>query len=152
MIRHCNDGRHYHRISHCAAVEIDGNNGEKEWGCMDAHPRLMEECGIPFGAWPGGYCNQANNEEELNAILLQHGGKCTAPAYEYLDDRCRTLFIQTRRPVVAGEELLVDYGYSATRQTQWGFGLKAKVPRVKSKYAFRPRTTKTRKYGDTIID
>ena len=96
MIRHCNDGKHYHRISHCSAVEIDGSNGEKEWGCMDAHPRLMEECGIPFGAWPGGYCNQANNEEELNAILLQHGGKCTAPAYEYLDDRCRTLWLPAK--------------------------------------------------------
>ena len=151
MIRHSNDGKYHRRISHCATVEIIGSHGEKERGCMDAHPRVMGEQGIPAGAWPGGFCNQANNKLELNAVLLQHEGKCTAPRYEYLDDRCRYLFIKTTKPVAAGEELLVDYGYSVTRQTLWGFGLKAKQPKIRSEYVFRPRT-RTEKYGAAKIE
>ncbi len=65
---------------------------------MDAHPQLMQDHrGIPAGAWPGGYCNQADRSEDLNAELLQHDGKCDVPTYQWMDDRCRNLFVKLRR-------------------------------------------------------
>ena len=67
----------------------------------------MQDRGIPVGAWPGGHCNQADRIEDLNADLLQHEGKCNAPAYEWMDDRCRTLFVRLRKPVREGEEILI---------------------------------------------
>jgi hypothetical protein len=112
LVRHGNE----------AEVQCVGEGGEEEWRMMDAHPQLMQDRGIPAGAWPGGYCNQANQSEDLNADLLQHDGKCKVPTYQWMDDRCRNLFVKLRRPVRAGEEILVEYGYSARRQTLWGFG------------------------------
>jgi hypothetical protein len=147
--RHCNE-KGYHRISHGAAVEVKGDRGKKEWGMMDAHPQLLQERGVPEGAWPGGYCNQANRREDQNADLLQHDGKCDVPPYAHMDDRCRNLFVKLKRPVTAGEEILVDYGYSVTRQTQWGFGFDAKLPKVISDYTLRQRKPKE-KYGETQI-
>ena len=67
-----------------------------------------------------------------------------------MDDRCRTLFVKLRQPVREGEEILVDYQYSARRQTLWGFGPLAKRPKVHSEYGLRPRM-KTGKYGDMQI-
>ena len=108
-MRHGNEGKRHRRISHGADLQCVGEGGTKEWGTMDAHPQLMRDRGIPVGAWPGGYCNQADRVEDLNADLLQHEGTCNAPAYEWMDDRCRTLFVRLRRPVREGEEILVDY-------------------------------------------
>lgn len=149
--RHCND-KGYRRLSHGAAVEIKGDKGKREWGMMDAHPQLLQERGVPEGAWPGGYCNQADCREDQNADLLQHDGKCNVPPYAHMDDRCRNLFVRLNRPVAAGEEILVDYGYSVTRQTRWGFGFEAKLPKVTSDYVLRQRKP-MKKYGETqIID
>jgi hypothetical protein len=64
----------------------------------------MQERGIPAGAWPGGYCNQADQPEAQNAELLQHEGKCTAPSYDWMDEQCHNLFVKLKRPVPAGEE------------------------------------------------
>ena len=102
------------------------------------------------GAWPGAYCNQGATRAELNDKLLQHDERCTAAVYQWMDDRCRLLFVQLTRPVLAGKEIFVDYGYSADRQTRWGFGPKANLPTVKSEYTFRPQT-KLGKYGETQI-
>jgi len=153
LVRHCNDGKRHHRTSHGASVECQGPGGVKEWGMMDAHPLLMKQRNIPAGAWPGGYCNQTDRIEDLNADLLQHDGTCAVPAYEWMDGRCRNLFVRLRRPVRAGEEILVDYGYSAARQTRWGFGPLAKHPKtpLASKQNLRPRSIKTRVYGEVQI-
>jgi len=151
LVRHCNDGTRYHRISHGASVACRGPRGETEWGMMDAHPQLMQERKIPLGAWPGGYCNQADRKGDLNADLLQHDGKCEVPSYSWMDERCRNLFVKLRRPVRAGEEILVDYGYSSARQTRWGFGLLAKHPKVPLDCVLRPRSAKVGKYGDMRV-
>lgn len=149
IYKHCNDGV-FHRVSHAAEVEHIRSDGEVEWGVLDAHPSLMQSRRIPAGAWPGAFCNQGDSRAELNGKLLQHDGKCSAPAYEWLDGQCRSLFVQLTRPVRAGEEILVEYGYTADRQTRWGFGPKANLPIVESTYGFRPRT-KAVKYGTTQI-
>ena len=101
---------------------------------MDAHPQLMRDRGIPVGAWPGGYCNQADRVEDLNADLLQHERKCNAPVYQCMDDSCHTLFVRLRQPVREDEEIFVDYRYSRRRQTLWGFGPLAKRPKMHSEY------------------
>ena len=86
-MRHGNERKRRHRrISHGAEVQCVGEGGTEEWGMIDAHPQLMQDRGIPVGAWPGGYCNQADRVEDLNADLLQHEGTCKAPAYEWMDD------------------------------------------------------------------
>ena len=149
LSRHCNE-KGYRRISHGAAVEVKGLQGKKEWGMMDAHPQLLQERGIAEGAWPGGYCNQANHRDEQNADLLQHDGKCDVPPYLHMGERCRNLFVKLSRPVTAGEEILVDYGYSVTRQTRWGFGYDAKLPKETSDYTLRQRKPMP-KYGETQI-
>ena len=149
QVRHCNDGMQ-HRLSHSASVECLNKEGIKEKGMMDAHPKIMKNRGVPPGAWPGGYCNQADFPETQNADILQYYGTCEAPKYEWMDEQCHNLFVKLRRPVRAGEEVLVDYGYSASRQTRWGFGFKAKRVKLNSEYTFRPRT-KTEKYGVTRI-
>ena len=120
---------------------------------IDAHPQLMQDRGIPAEAWPGGYCNQADRSEDLNAELLQHDGKCDVPTYQWMDDRCRNLFVKLRRPVRSGEEILVDYRYSARRQTLWGFGPLAKHPKVPlaSNNNLRPRNIKAGPYGEMQI-
>ena len=131
LVRHGNERKRYHRISHGAEVRCVGEGGAKEGGMMDAHPQLMQDRGIPAGAWPGGYCNQANRSEDLIADLLQHDGKCKVPMYQWMDDRCRNVFVKLRQPVRAGKEILVDYRYSARRRhTLWGFGPLAKHPKV----------------------
>ena len=117
---------------------------------QDAHPRIMQERKIPAGAWPGGYCNQADQPEVQNAELLQHEGICTAPGYAWMDEKSHNLFVNLKRPVPAGEEILVDYAYSARKQTVLGFGFKARRPKVTSEYEFRPRK-KVGKYGDIQV-
>eukprot|EP01036_Dinobryon_divergens_P040818 gene40818-54025_t len=112
LVRHCND-RDRHLTSHGASVRKKTAEGTHEWGMQDAHPRIMHERGIPAGAWPGGYCNQADQPEAQNAELLQHEGKCTAPSYDWMDEQCNNLFVKLKRPVPAGEEILVDYAYNA---------------------------------------
>jgi hypothetical protein len=83
----------------------------------------MQQEQVPAGAWPGAW----------------------------MDDQCRLLFVQLLRPILlAGEDILVDYGYSTDRQTRWGFGPKANLPFVKPEYAFQPQT-KFGKYGETQI-
>ena len=149
LYKHCNDGG-FHRISHTAEVDCLRDDGEVELGALDAHPTRMQQEQVPAGAWPGAYCNQGITRTELNGKLLQHDERCTAPAYQWMDNQCRPLFVQLTRPVLTGEEILVDYGYSADRQTRWGFGPKANLSTVKSEYAFRPQT-KVGKYGETQI-
>ena len=86
---------------------------------------------------PGG------NTGRTKAELFQHDGEvCKAPAYEYMDDRCRKLFVRTTRPVQQGEEILIDYGYHPHRQTKWGFGPKAKKPAFKANYNLRAKGVK----------
>ena len=115
---------------------------------VDAHPGLMAERGIPAGAWPGGFCNQADLIEQVNAELFQHDGKCTAPDYEFIDPKVRTLFVRTLRTIPAGEEILIDYAYSPVRQTRWGFGPRAqKRESSEEKYHLRPRDLNRAKYG-----
>jgi hypothetical protein len=117
---------------------------------QDAHPRIMQERKIPAGAWPGGYCNQADQPEAQNAELLQHEGICIAPVYAWMDEKSHNLFVKLKRLVPAGEEILVDYAYSARKQTVLGFGFKARRPKVTSEYEFRPRK-KVGKYGDIQV-
>ena len=110
--------------------------------------------GIPAGARPGGYCNQADRSEDLNAEdLLQQDGKCEVLTHQWMDDRCRNLFVKLRRPVRAGEEILVDYRYSARRQTLWGFGPLVKHPKVPlaNKSNLRARNIKAGPYGEMQI-
>ena len=148
LSKHCND-RDRHLASYVASVRCRNVEGKLEWGILDAHPRVMRERKIPTGAWPGGFCNQADTPEEQNAKLIQHDGKCTAPAYEWMDEQCQ-LFVKLERPVYAGKEVLIDYAYSSSKQTRLGFGFKARRPNVESDYEFRPRN-KTRKYGEMQI-
>ena len=150
LYKHCNDGG-FRRISHTAEVDSLRDDGEVELGALDAHPSWMQQEQVPAGAWPGAYCNQgATRANKLNGKLLQHDERCTAPAYKWMDDRCRLLFVQLTRPILAGEDIFVDYGYSTDRQTRWGFGPKANLPSVKPECAFQPQT-KFGKYGETQI-
>ena len=119
-------------------MRIKNAEGAYEWGMQDAHPRIMQEREIPAGAWPGGYCNQADQPVAQNAELLQREGTCTAPAYAWIDEKCHNLFIKLNKPVPVGAEILVDYNYSARKQKLLGFGFKAQRPMVTSEYEFRP--------------
>jgi hypothetical protein len=73
--------------------------------------------------------------------------------YQWMDDRCRNLFVKLRRPVHSNEEILLDYRYSARRQTLWRFGPLAKHPKVPlaSKSKLRPRNIKAGPYGEMQI-
>ena len=147
--KHCNDNGE-HLTSHGAAARCKDAAGKTVWGMMDAHPRHMRERKVPEGAWPGGFCNQADRREDQNADLIQHDGKCTAPAYDWMDARCCNLFVKLNRSVSAGEEILVDYRYSRSKQTRLGVGFDAKRPRVVSDYSFRKRKP-IGKYGETQL-
>jgi hypothetical protein len=69
-----------------------------------------------------------------------------------MDEQCHNLFVKLKRPVPAGEEILVDYAYSARKQTVLGFGFKAKRPKINSEYELRPRHHVSGwKYGDVEI-
>eukprot|EP01036_Dinobryon_divergens_P029992 gene29992-39172_t len=133
LSRHCND-RDRHLTLYVAAVSCTNTDGVLEWGALDAHPRVMQARKIPLGAWPGSFCNQADQPTEQNAELLQHEGSCATPAYEWMDEQCHNLFLKLKRPVRAGEEILVDFAYSARRQTRLGFGFDARRPKVESEY------------------
>jgi hypothetical protein len=58
-----------------------------------------------------------------------------------MDEKSHNLFVNLKRPVPAGEEILVDYAYSARKQTVLG---------LTSEYEFRPRK-KVGKYGDIQV-
>ena len=146
IAKHNNRGAE-RRNSHGAAFEIIGAKRRKEYGMVDAHPSLMQDKGIPDGAWPGGFCNQADCPEQINAELFQHDGECRAPHYDYMDDRARTLFVRTLRAISIGEEILIDYAYSATRQTRWGFGPRAQKSESGAAYMLRQRDPSKGKYG-----
>ena len=49
LVRHSND-RDRHLTSHGASVRKKTAEGTHEWGMQDAHPRIMQERGIPEGA------------------------------------------------------------------------------------------------------
>ena len=49
LVRHSND-RERHLTSHGASVRKKTAEGTHEWGMQDAHPRIMQERGIPEGA------------------------------------------------------------------------------------------------------
>lgn len=139
-----------HLTSHAASLVHDGRNGKKEGGVADAHPRNISQLQLPFNAWPGAYCNQADKPEDQNGELFQHQGKSKAPTYSWIDKRCRNLFVKLTRPVTAGEEVLINYNYSKHKQTRLGFGYDAKLPKIVSNYTLR-RHNNDRKYGETKI-
>ena len=109
---------------------------------LDAHPAIMEARGVPQGAWPGGYCNQANTAAEENAVLLQHDGKSAAPAYAWMDGKCRNLFVRLKRPIKTGEELWV-FGTSTDAMGIWAQS-ETPAARVKSRNTRRVCTPTTR--------
>ena len=146
IAKHNNRGAE-RRNSHGAAFEITGENGRKEYCMVDAHPTIMQDRDIPYGAWPGAFCNQADLPQQVNAELFQHDGECRVPHYEYMDTRVRTLFVRTLRAISAGEEILIDYAYSAVRQTRWGFGPRAQKRESEVVYTLRQRDPKRVKYG-----
>jgi hypothetical protein len=149
ITHHINTRTLFNRTSHSAeAVRSIGRKREK--GVADAHPSNLVERQAPFNAWPGAYCNQADQPEAQNGILVQHDGRCNAPNYEWLDKRCKNLFVKLLHPVIAGEEILIDYGYSKHKQTRLGFGYDAKKQKVKSSYTLRKRKHDI-KYGETQI-
>ena len=115
---------------------------------VNAHPAIMKERQIPYGAWPAAFCNQADLPEQINAQLFQHDGVCVVPHYEYMDNRVRTLFVRTLRAISAGEEILIDYAYNSKRQTRWGFGPHMKKTKSESVYTLRQRNPNKVKYGE----
>ena len=139
-----------HRTSHAAEVLHFGRTGKKQYGVADAHPSNLRSSQLPYNAWPGAYCNQANQPIDQNGELFQHQGKCSAPIYSWIDKRCRNLFVRIIRPVAAGEEVLLNYNYSKHKQTRLGFGYEAKLPKIQSNYSFRKRDN-DRKYGNTVV-
>jgi len=62
LVQHSSN-RDRHLMSHGASVRKKTAEGTREWGMQDAHPRIMQERGIPAGAWPGGHCNQVDQLE-----------------------------------------------------------------------------------------
>ena len=147
---HVNTRTALHRTSHAASLVHIGRKGKKELGVADAHPSNLRTLQMPFNAWPGAFCNQADQPANQNGELFQHQGKCSAPNYSWIDKRCRNLFVKLTRPVTAGEEVLIDYNYSKHKQTRVGFGYAARIPKIVSNYSFRKRNN-DRKYGETII-
>ena len=148
--KHVNTKTENHRTSHAAEVIDLTRSGKKKYGVADAHPSNLKSLQLPFNAWPGALCNQANQPIEQNGELFQHQGKCSSPKYSWIDKRCRNLFVKIIRPVAAGEEVFVNYNYSKHKQTRLGFGYEAKFPKIKSNYSFRKRNN-DKKYGDTVI-
>ncbi len=132
----------YRMVRKCNAWE----KGAKRSACKTAEyppePGLVVTATKPFRAktWTQTCCNTM--------------GSARSPRTNgWLDDRYRNLFVKLRRPVRAGEEIFVEYGYSARRQTLWGFGPLAKYPKVPfaSKSNLRPRNVKTWPYGEMQI-
>jgi hypothetical protein len=69
-----------------------------------------------------------------------------------MDEQCHNLFVRLQRPVPVGEEILVDYAYSARKQTVLGFGFKVKRPKVSSEYELRTRCHASgKKYGEVEV-
>ena len=62
LVQHSSN-RDRHLMSHGASVRKKTTEGTREWGMQDAHPRIMQERGIPAGAWPGGHCNKVDQLE-----------------------------------------------------------------------------------------
>ena len=115
---------------------------------VNAHPPIMKERNIPYGAWPAAFCNQADLPEQINGQLFQHDGKCFVPRYDYMDNRVRTLFVRTLRAISAGEEILIDYACNSKRQTRWGFGMQTQKIERESVYTLQQRNPNKLKYGD----
>ena len=107
----------YTRNSYAVSVTLTDENGTKEEGVMDAHPKVLENLsGAPSNAWPGANCKQALQEQHQNADHFQNEGQFSAPSYEWMDEKCRNLFVKLKRPIKVGDEILVNYNYSKTRQ------------------------------------
>ena len=64
-------------------------------------------------------------------------------AHPQLMQERRNLFVKLRQPVSVGEETIVDYRYSETRQTLWGFDPLANRPKMHSEYGLRPRAKRS---------
>ena len=115
LYKHCNDGG-FHRISHTAEVDCLRDDGEVELGALDAHPTRMQQ--------EQAKCPPAHGQEHTVTRGL-HVPNSMVSYYSMMKDvpllhisGCRPLFVQLTRPVLTGEEILVDYGYSADRQTR----------------------------------
>eukprot|EP01036_Dinobryon_divergens_P037246 gene37246-48693_t len=152
LVRQSND-RDRHLTSHGASVRKQTAEGTHEWGMQDAHPRIMQEReSRQQGRGQAATVTKSTSLRRTNAELLQHEGRCTAPSYDWMDEQCHNLFVRLQRPVLAGEEILVDYAYSARKQTVLGFGFKAKRPKVSSEYELRPRCHASGKeYGEVEV-
>jgi len=136
IAKHNNRGAE-RRNSHGAAFEIVGEKKRKEYGMVDAHPNLMQDKGIPDGAWPGGFCNQADLPEQINAVLFQHDGECRAPHYDYMDDRARTLFVRTLRAISIASERKSSKNTHIVRRGRHGGGSDRERRRPKAKRTTR---------------
>jgi hypothetical protein len=150
ITHHVNTTKVLNRTSHASEVVIVRTGKKKEKGVADAHPSHLVNIHAPFNAWPGAYCNQADQLTDQNAELFSHEGKCTAPRYDFIENKCRNLFVKLLRPVTAGEEIVLDYKYTKHKQTRLGIGYDAKKLKVKSTYSLR-KQQKVEKYGETQI-
>ena len=98
-----------------------GKRKRTEGGVLDTHPLLAFQLGLPFFCWPGGLVNSRNAGEPKNCALeCKTEVKGRFPTYPH--HVANPVFVETIRIVEAGEELLMDYNYSAQTQKRRGFG------------------------------
>jgi len=88
---------------------------------LDGHPRHLEmEGGLRF-AWPGIYCSQADEYEEVNAELAELSTRHQPPHYENVDPSIK-MFVVVKKLIKAGELVEIDYRMSRNSQIRRKFG------------------------------
>lgn len=93
--------------------KYDKNNNCIAW--LDGHDRLYTASGNdrPKYAWIGSFVNEPSYNETLNAKLVCIPSTKKVPKYPHMDEQM-TVFVEVIAPIVKGQEILVDYGWSKT--------------------------------------
>jgi hypothetical protein len=102
---------------------IDSENGFNEI-VFDGHPRKYSETAtdLPTYGWIGSYCNEPNKGERANATLIHipESELSETPSYPTIAADC-SVFIHIEETVEIGDEILVLYGWDASRYRSLGY-------------------------------
>jgi hypothetical protein len=102
-------------------LEVGEEDGTTTY--IDAHPRLLTERGENPLLWIGAYCNQANTVQERNAQIsfVRTREQKTRPRRNNVDHTI-SICIRIIKPIAAGEQILVNYGYDVQAQMDYKLG------------------------------
>lgn len=114
-----NPSRHGGRFLINGLAAEDG----KFFHCRNADPSLYEDnMSMPSNAWIGSLMNEASEGEAVNSRLVVFDESSDCPTYPFIEDLDDTkVYVEVFKFVAAGEELLVDYGWSNNLRTRMGY-------------------------------